>query len=203
MVWLGTKKATCGKAALPRRAPSPKCLEKTCSRGLCFMKFGSEWHSTVAKTRALCGLKLPGYVFDHEHEAVFPFSRALSETTPCTSRWVLPMQVSTFDQPTTRNFFDPFSHIQTSNPSSKHPPSPAMGKTNPKTNKIIKRFSETARGKRQKFEGRKICIFRKFWELAKECDSECWGIVKRRNRFYLFNSTPDGRPPPEWNDIVR
>jgi hypothetical protein len=41
--------------------------------------------------------KLSGYVFDHEHEAVFPFSRAPNETTPCISIYeVLPMQVSTY-----------------------------------------------------------------------------------------------------------
>jgi hypothetical protein len=77
-----------------------------------------------------------------------------------------------------------------------------MGKTNNKA-KIAKRFSQTPRGMRQKFTGRKNCVWRKLFELGLEPDVQCWGMIKRRAQFYTFNSNKDGRHPPKWKDLVR
>lgn len=56
---------------------------------------------------------------------------------------------------------------------------------------IKKRYCETGRGKREKFNRRQKSLFNKLYELSEICGVKCHTILQRNNKFFVFTSEED------------
>jgi hypothetical protein len=66
------------------------------------------------------------------------------------------------------------------------------------SNTIAKRYRDTSRGKREKFNRRKKSISSKLYDLNEVCGAKYQLVLQRNNKYFVFTSEEDTEswPPP-------